>query len=69
MPVTTAWLDNRRIIVSWPRKDDVDEARTDLYALDTATERMTLVFPGTEALTDPTISPDGNSLAFTNGGE
>ena len=43
------------------------EARTDLWALDTVTGLMTLVFPGTDALTDPTVSPDGNSLAFTNG--
>jgi serine/threonine protein kinase len=62
-----AWLDNRQIIVSWPRTDDVVEARTDLWALDTGTGRMTLIFRGTEALTDPTVSPDGNSLAFTNG--
>jgi hypothetical protein len=52
MTVATAWLDNRRIIVSWPRKDDVDEARTDLYALDTATERMNLVFPAREVKFD-----------------
>lgn len=62
-----SWLDNRRIIISWPRRDDVVEARTDLWALDTVTGLMTLVFPGTDALTDPTVSPDGNSLAFTNG--
>ena len=62
-----AWLDDRRLIVSWPRRDDVVEARTDLWTLDTLTGQMTLVFPGTDALTDPTVSPDGTSVAFTIG--
>jgi Tol biopolymer transport system component len=62
-----SWLDNRSIILSWPRKDDVAEARTDLWSLDTVTGRMTLVFPSTDPLTDPVLSPDGSSLAFTSG--
>ncbi len=62
-----SWLDNRRIILSWPRKDDLIEAPTDLWSLDTDTGRMTLVFGGTEPLTDPAVTPDGSSLAFTSG--
>lgn len=62
-----SWLDNRRVILSWPRKEDLIEARTDLWSLDTETGSMTLVYPGTEPLTDPVLSRDGNSLAFTSG--
>ena len=62
-----SWLDNRRIILSWPRKDDVVEAPTDLWSMDTVTGRMTLVFGSTEPLTDPVLSPDRSSLAFTSG--
>jgi serine/threonine protein kinase len=62
-----AWLDNRRIVLSWPRKNDLEEARCDLWALDSATGKMTLLFPSTEVLTDPAVSPDGKSLAFSTG--
>ncbi len=62
-----SFLDNRRIILSWPRKDDPSEARTDLWSLDTVTGRMNLVLPSTESLTDPVLSPNGRSLAFTSG--
>ncbi len=62
-----AWLDNRRIVLSWPRKGDLEEARSDLWSLDSATGKMTLLFASTESLTDPAVSPDGKSLAFSTG--
>ena len=62
-----AWLDNRHAVLSWPRSGDVVEARTDLSSLDTETGRMTLIFPSTEPLTDPALSPNGKSLAFISG--
>ncbi len=62
-----SFIDNRRIILSWPRKDDPNEAQSDLWSLDTVTGRMTLILPSTESLTDPVLSPNRRLLAFTSG--
>ncbi len=39
-----AWLDNRRLVVSWPRDENPLEAGTDLRLFDTATGQMSLLF-------------------------
>ncbi len=71
-PSDTIWLnfswlpDNRRAVVAWPRTDHVED-HTDLSILDTETGRRTLLMPSAEDMIDPSVSPDGKSIAFQTG--
>ena len=65
--LTFSWLpDNRNVAISWPRTDHVED-RTDLAILDTETGRSTMLIPSAEDISDPSVSPDGKSIAFQTG--
>jgi Tol biopolymer transport system component len=71
-PPDTLWAnfswfpDNRRVAIAWPRGDPVED-RSDLAIFDTVTGRHTLMMPSAEDMADPSVSPDGKTIAFQTG--
>jgi Tol biopolymer transport system component len=62
-----SWLpDNRRVAIAWPLGDPVED-RSDLSVFDTVTGRRTLLMASAEDIADPSVSPDGKTIAFQTG--
>lgn len=67
MVLNVSWLpDNRRVLIPWA-KDGSFGNRLELWVLDTETGQRSLALTGTESVLEPSLSPDGNAIAFVSG--